>query len=189
MTDLIPEIPGVKELYGQSVHHCPYCDGWEHRDQHLAAFGNGSASVKLALTLRSWSRQVTACSHGASLSAADREILSKNKIGWREEMVIRLVPRDGKLGEIAFESGAPLACDALFFSADQCQQSKLPEMLGCRVDEDNCVQTSDKQGTRIHGLFLAGDADGEVQFAIVAAAEGAIAATAINTMLQEQDTT
>ena len=61
-------------------------------------------------------------------------------------------------------------------------------MLGCCVDEDKCVQTSDKQGTSIEGLFLAGDADGEVQFAIVAAAEGAIAATAINTMLQKQET-
>jgi thioredoxin reductase len=188
MADCVPEIAGVKELYGQSVHHCPYCDGWEHRDQRLAAFGNGSAAVKLALTLRGWSHQVTACSHGASLSSADRQSLQRNKIEWREEKVKRLVPKDGKLAEIEFESGAPLACDALFFSAEQWQRSNLPEMLGCCVDEDNCVQTSDKQGTSIEGLFLAGDADGEVQFAIVAAAEGAIAATAINTMLQKQDT-
>jgi thioredoxin reductase len=188
VTDCVPEIAGVRELYGKSVHHCPYCDGWEHRDQRLAAFGNGSAAVKLALTLRTWSQQVTACSHGAALSQIDRQILARNQINWREEKINRLVSKEGKLAEIAFESGPPLACDALFFSADQCQQSNLPEMLGCCVDEDNCVQTTDKQGTKIHGLFLAGDADGEVQFAIVAAAEGAIAATAINTMLQEQDT-
>jgi len=57
MIDRLPEIPGLRERYGSVVHHCPYCDGWEHRDQHLVALGEGRAAAKLAATLRGWSRE------------------------------------------------------------------------------------------------------------------------------------
>src|SRR3954463_13067635 len=68
MTDYLPEIPGLRELYGKSVHHCPYCDGWEHRGKHLVALASDSTAVKLALSLRVWSPQVTACSNGKPIS-------------------------------------------------------------------------------------------------------------------------
>jgi thioredoxin reductase len=80
-----------------------------------------------------------------------------------------------------------LECDALFFCSEQGQRSKLPLMLGCRCDDHGLIQTKKKQGTGVRGLFLAGDADGDVQLAVVAAAEGAIAATAINRELQDED--
>jgi thioredoxin reductase len=61
-------------------------------------------------------------------------------------------------------------------------------MLGCECDKNGMIKTAGKQGAGVCGMFLAGDADGDVQFAIVAAAEGAIAATAINRELQDEDT-
>jgi thioredoxin reductase len=67
------------------------------------------------------------------------------------------------------------------------QRSRLPCMLGCECDDNGLIRTKGKQGTGVCGLFLAGDADGDVQFAIVAAAEGAVAATAINRELQDED--
>jgi thioredoxin reductase len=89
--------------------------------------------------------------------------------------------------DIIFDGGSPLACEALFFGADQGQRSHLPELLGCKSDHDGLIQTDDKQRTSVDGLFVAGDAAGDVQFAIVAAAEGAIASVAINKMLTEQE--
>jgi thioredoxin reductase len=74
----------------------------------------------------------------------------------------------------------------LFFNTDQLQRSDLPEQLGCTLDDDQ-VQTGRKQRTSVPGLYLAGDADGDVQFAIVAAAEGATAGVAINRELQDED--
>ena len=76
----------------------------------------------------------------------------------------------------------------MFFNADRVQHSPLAKMLGCGTDGDEeVVRSEGKQHTCVDGVFVAGDADGDVQFAIVAAAEGAIAATAINTLLQKQD--
>ncbi len=67
------------------------------------------------------------------------------------------------------------------------QRSSLPTALGCECDEQGLIVTQGKQKVGVCGLFLAGDADGDVQFAIVAAAEGATAATAINRELQDED--
>ncbi len=118
-----------------------------------------------------------------------RRLLVVNAIACRQEQISRLVRYDGSPVEISFEKGEALSCDAIFFSADQYQRSKLPETLGCELDEDGLVRRDHKQHTRIDGVFVAGDAGGEVQLAVVAAAEGATAATAINKMLQQQNTT
>lgn len=185
--DELPVIPGFREFYGRSVHHCPYCDGWEHRDEGLVAFADGKGATELALELRTWSPRVTACSNGSALREKERQCLARNGIAYREDTISRFDGTDGSLLEIVFESGSSLRCDALFFSAGQCQRSPLAAMLGCDCDEKGLVQTGKKQESGIKGLFLAGDADGEVQFAIVAAAEGAVAATAINRLLQEED--
>jgi thioredoxin reductase len=187
MTDYLPKIPGLRELYGKSVHHCPYCDGWEHRGKHLVALASGSSAVKLAHSLRVWSPQVTACSNGKSISDKEKEELTSNGVDWREEKVSRLVEDQQGSIKMSFDVGSPLNCDAIFFGGDQGQRSPLAKVLGCETDEDDLIQTYEKQRTCVEGVFVAGDAAGDVQFAIVAAAEGAIAAVAINHMLQEQD--
>jgi thioredoxin reductase len=188
VVDLLPEIPNLGEFYGRSVHHCPYCDGWEHRDERLVAFGDKTKSVvKLASSLRSWSPHVTACTNGGRPSDEERDALERNGIALRKERVAGLNGIDGRLAEVLFERGQPLKCDALFFSSGQFQQSPLGTQLGVERDEREQLQTGKKQTTGINGLFLAGDADGEVQFAIVAAAEGAVAGVAINEALQEDE--
>jgi thioredoxin reductase len=188
VVDVLPDIPKLREFYGRSVHHCPYCDGWEHRDEHLMAFAETAKSAaKLALSLRTWSPHVTACSHGDRFDDAERASLAGSNVAFRQERIVDVRGKDGVLEELSFESGPPLRCDALFFSSDQFQRSALAEQLGVESDDDDRMRTGKKQNTGVRGLFLAGDADGEVQFAIVAAAEGAVAAVAINHVLQEDD--
>jgi thioredoxin reductase len=188
VVDVLPEIPGFREYYGQSVHHCPYCDGWEHRDQHLVAFCGDKPPIGLAMSLKTWSPHVTVCTNGCGVDDAGRAQLKLHDIACREEKVVRLQKASDGHMEVVFESGSALSHDAVFFNADRVQHSPLAKMLGCETEDDeDVVRTERKQKTCVEGLFVAGDADGDVQFAIVAAAEGAIAATAINSMLQKQD--
>jgi thioredoxin reductase len=185
--DALPPIANINDFYGVSVHHCPYCDAWEHRDKHLVAFGTGSSAVDLAVMLRSWSAKVTACTHGHAITGQDAARLLTHGIDHREQIVTNLRGSNGALEAVCFESGEPLSCDALFFSTPQGQRSALPRMLGCQCDDDGLIVSKRKQGSGVPGLFLAGDADGDVQFAIVAAAEGAIAATVIHRELLDED--
>jgi thioredoxin reductase len=188
LKDTLPDIENFKDFYGRSAHHCPYCDGWEHRDERLVAIGRGKAALGLALSLRTWSDRVTAILCGEALDDEDRKRAEHNRIAIHDGMPVRMEGREGRLARLHFAAGPPLECDALFFNTTPVQRSRLPCMLGCECDESGLILTKNKQGTGVCGLFLAGDADGDVQFAIVAAAEGAIAATAINRELQDEDT-
>lgn len=188
MCDEVPDLPGFRECYGATVHHCPYCDGWEHQQKHLLAFGKtAEKAVGLGVSLKGWSEKVTVLTNGHSLSDDQKARLSKNHIDYREEAVARLSHHGDKLLGVDFSTGGTLAADALFFNTAFSPQTDVPRALGCTFCEETDDGTHDKQRTNVPGLFLAGDADGDVQFVIVAAGEGATAAVAINRELQEED--
>ena len=93
--DNLPEIPGFQELYGKSVFHCPYCDGWEVRDQPLAIYGRGDRGLGLSLELTGWSRDLVLCTDGpAEIAPDDLARLDRNGIRVRDERVVRLEGQD-----------------------------------------------------------------------------------------------
>lgn len=188
VVDHVPEIEGIQSLYGRSVFHCPYCDGWEVRDQPLAVYGRGDRGRGLVLELTGWSRDLVLCTDGPSeLCKDDLDRLSRHAIIVREERIARLEGRGGVLERIVFANGDALARRALFFNTGQCQRSDLPAQLGCEFTHHGGVRTGDYETTNIPGLYVAGDASRLVQLVIVAAAEGSEAAFAINTALLKED--
>jgi thioredoxin reductase len=188
VVDNVPRIDGIKELYGRSVFHCPYCDGWEVRDQPIAIYGRGSRGLGLALELTCWSRDLALCTDGpCEIDEEGRLRLERNGITLREERVTRLQGRDGILEQIVFDTAAPLARRAMFFTTGQSQRSELAIRLGCELNEKGTVHTGKYETTHLPGLFVAGDASRAVQWVIVAASEGAEAAFAINTDLLRDD--
>jgi thioredoxin reductase len=188
VVDHVPEIDGLGPLYGRSVFHCPYCDGWEMRDQPIAVYGRGDKGLGLALELTQWSDDLLLCSDGPSqLSEEDLQRLARHKIQLREERIKRLEGADGALREIVFATGARAARTALFFSTGQHQRSDLAEKLGCEITEQGCIETGNYETTNVPGVYAAGDASRMVQLVVVAAAEGAQAAFAINQELLKED--
>jgi thioredoxin reductase len=186
--DELPDIAGLAELYGRSVHHCPYCDGWEWRDQPVGVYGRGDAAAGLALGLTVSTRDLVLCTDGpASHSDWMRERLETFDIRVREERVVRLEGREGRLDRIVFEEGAVEHRRALFFATGQRQASELPARLGCVFTEDGAVETGKCEATNVPGLYVCGDASREAQFVVVAAAEGAEAGMAINKALLEEE--
>jgi thioredoxin reductase len=186
--DNLPRIAGIEDLYGLSIFHCPYCDGWEFRDQPIAIYGQGARGVGLSLELTAWSRDLVLCTDGpADISDHDRERLARNGITIREERVTALEGHDGMLRCIRFDTGETLPRRALFFTTGQFQRSALAIRLGCEISDKGTVRTGKYESTHLRGLYVAGDASRAVQWVIVAAAEGAEAAFAINTDLIQED--
>jgi thioredoxin reductase len=187
VADSVPDIPGFRELYGVSVFHCPYCDGWEVRDRPLAVYGRGVRGLGLSLELTGWSRDLVLCTDGpAEIEADGLSRLARNGIAVREDRVVRL-EGDGALRQIVFDRGDPLPRHALFFTTGQTQQSQLALSLGCEFNKKGTVRTGKYESTHLRGLYVAGDASRAVQWVVVAAAEGAEAAFAINTDLLSED--
>ncbi len=188
VVDDLPAIDGLDAFYGRSIHHCPYCDGWEWRDQPVAIHGCGEEGLGLALGLTVWTRDLVLCTDGPSgLSAEELERLAHAGIELREEPIVRLEGRDGMLDRIVFSNGESLPRRALFLCSKQHQRSSLAANLGCQFNEKGAVDTGTCEATNIPGLYVAGDSSKEAQFVIVAAAEGAEAAMAINKSLLKDD--
>lgn len=187
VTDDLPAIPGVRECYGRSLFHCPYCDGWEWRDRRLVVLGQGLSGVKLALSLKTWSADVVLCTNGTRIVAQGRGRLERNAIRVRTEPIAELVHEDGRLHTIRFATGEPLASDAVFFTTGQHPQCDLAVKMGCVFNQRGTVDTGNLSETNVPGVFVAGDASRDAQFVVVAAAEGVKAAMAINQAMQKEE--
>ncbi len=187
--DPLPEVPGLAELYGISVHHCPFCDGWEVRDKPIALYCRGHAAVAFALKLQRWSADLVLLTDGpARLSAADRETLAAAGIDVRTKRIAALEAAHGKLARVRFADGETLPRAALFFASKPRQTSDLLAKLGVRFTKQGMARANRKQDTGVPGLYVAGDADRDVNLAVVAAAEGVKAAVAIHADLDAERT-
>lgn len=188
VVDVLPDIPGFRELYGHGVYHCPFCDAWEVRANTLVAYGGGKAGFGLACTLRSWTHDVILCLDGGEEPSEENLArLDRLEVKIRRERVQRLEDEEGHLARVVFHDGEPIPCAALFFATGQYQHSPLAERLGCRFNEKGTGITDYQERSNVPGVFLAGDASEDVQFVVVAAAEGAKAAIAIHKELLDED--
>ena len=89
-----PALEGLPALYGRSVFHCPYCDGWESRDRALAVYGRGKNGAGLALSLKTWSPDVTLLSNGhARLGPELQQVLATRRVAVDPSRIARLDPR------------------------------------------------------------------------------------------------
>lgn len=186
VTDHLPDLPGLREGWGTTVHHCPYCHGWEVRDQALADLipGGGDLAYHRGVLLRQWTPHLTLLTHGpAHLNTEQRAQLGHLGVLIDERPVTSW---DGHA--VTFQGGDSLSRDALFVTPRQAQRSTLPEQLGCVPVEQGPLAgivlrvTAATGLTSVPGVYAAGDMIGEQQL-VLSAASGARAAAAINTDL------
>lgn len=188
LSDRLPAIEGLQELYGTSVFHCPYCDGWEVRDKKIGLYARNRNGVELALSLLTWSNSVTYLTDGRFyLKPHETQLLKAHDIPIITEPIQKLQSAKGKLRNILFKNNKKQACDAMFFVNGYSQQSKLVEELGCTISKKKVVLTNRLQQANIAGVYVAGDAAKDMHFVVVAAAEGAKAAVNINKELQKEE--
>jgi thioredoxin reductase len=188
LADNLPQIEGFEELYGNSIFHCPYCDGWEVRDKKIGIYARNKNGVDLALSLLTWSPSVTYFTDGRnSLKPKQVELLSEHKIMVITTAIQKIQGENGKLRNILLKNKEKYPCDALFFVNGYTQQSDLARELGCLISRKRVAITNRLQQANIPGVYIAGDASKDMHFVVVAAAEGAKAAVTINKELQKED--
>jgi thioredoxin reductase len=154
-----PQIPGLEPLWGDSVFHCPFCHGWEVRDQPIAVLAGGEQADHLLHMLPNWSDDVV-------LVDPDRPIA-------------RLVAEDGKLAAIEFEDGETLPRTALLVAVTFHQRSDLHEQLGARTTERGFLEVDAMLATTAPGVYAAGDLTGQPQSVANAIASGFMAAAMV----------
>jgi thioredoxin reductase len=183
--DELPALEGIEALFGRSVHVCPYCDGWENRNAPVAVYGRGEKGANFASLLRQWTNDLVLCSDGETLEPDLTAKLAARGVGVNIKPIRRLEGVDGRLAAIVFADGERLGRQGLFFTTGQQPRSPLLEALGCTYDEKRGLIRDPDGRTSIAGVYVAGDVSRDVQLAVIAAAEGARAALAINKYLHE----
>jgi thioredoxin reductase len=189
MTDVLPAIPGLRELWGRGVYHCPYCHGWEIRDQPLALYGRGALGFHLAVLLHHWAPGPVLCTDGpAELDAAQLATLGQLGIRVLETPVAALESAPAGGLTVAFADEHRLAVAAVFARVPQQQRTDLAAQLGCAFTDDGVyVQTNGMGLTSVPGVYAAGDLTSPFQQVVAAAAAGAGAAAMLNNTLIFQD--
>jgi thioredoxin reductase len=151
-----PPLPGIEALWGRSVFHCAFCDGWEVRDRPLAFHGSGPGAVRSALVLAGWSNDVVLCTDGAPDPGG--ALLAAAGVRVRTEPIARLAGNDGRLAQIEFSHGPAERREALFVNTRRDQPNGLAAALGCDLTDAGTIVTDADGRTNVAGVYAAGDA-------------------------------
>ena len=188
MLDEVPDIPGFPDVWGTSAHTCPYCDGFEHRDERLAVLAAGARAEHLAVVLRQWSDDVVLLSNGPhGLTPAQLARLQAVGVRVVETPVAGFESDDGHLRCVGLADGQTLDRDALFFYVGWRPRNGVARALGCELREDGSIAVDSEQATTVDRVYAAGNSADPRALVPVAAGSGVTAAVAINARLSFED--
>ncbi|SDG93785.1 Thioredoxin reductase [Planococcus glaciei] len=176
-----PNIPDIEKYYGTSLFSCPYCDGWELRDQPLAVIADKSV-FELAKKVYTWSKDLIVFTNGEGrLELEDRERLVAKGIGVREEVIDGLEGENGQLRSVRLEDGTLIDRVGGFVTPLWSHNAQFGKELGCEENEYGGIKTDEYGRTNVWNVYAAGDASLIVPAQVViAAGEGSAAAIGVN---------
>ena len=188
VSDELPDIPGVRERWGKDLLHCPYCHGWEVRDQPLGVLGTHPMSVLHAQLVRQWSDDVAYFVHTNDLTPAEQTQLQARGIRIVRGEVARLVIDDGRLTGVELTDGQVIERTAVFVRPGNLPHADgLLAGLGCELDQAGFVTVDHTGATSTAGVWAAGNVSDPRAQVITAAGAGSAAAIAINADLIQDD--
>ncbi|MGT2531348.1 NAD(P)/FAD-dependent oxidoreductase [Streptomyces nojiriensis] len=196
LVDELPAVPGLAERWGRDVLHCPYCHGWEVRDEPVAVLATGPVSVHQAQMWRQWTDRTTLLAHTWELTEEDRELLAALGVAVVEGEVTGLaVGADDRLTGVTLAGGGAVECRALVVAPRFTARSGVLTGLGLpttALERDGrvigtCVESNAATGaTALAGVWAAGNVTAPMAQVAGAAAQGVQAAVAINADLIEE---
>lgn len=193
LKDELPSVPGVAERFGRDVIHCPYCHGWEVRDQAFGVLATTPMSVHQALIVSQWSKDVTLFLHTVAeseLTDDDLRRLAAAGVAVVPGEVSELAVEDDRLTGVRLADGSTHAREALFVAPRAVPQTGLLEKLGAELHETpfGAYPVVDPTGlTTVPGLWAVGNAMGFAEQVVNAASAGYRAGATINGELLMSD--
>jgi thioredoxin reductase len=179
--DEMPAMPGYRELWGKSIFVCPYCHGWEAQDRPFGALITSATMLEHALMFAGWSRDLIVFTNAeCEVSEAARARFKAAAIRVEERKIRALLEHNGRLQAVELADGEKVAREILFARPVQ-SQVPLVRSLNLALDEMGYVRVDEQsRKTSVPGVHAAGDLTTMKQSAIIAAADGMLAAVAIN---------
>jgi thioredoxin reductase len=188
LRDDLPDIDGVREMWGQGVAHCPYCHGYEVRGGRIGVIGGGNRGFTLhqAELLRLWSSDVEFFPHTVELTHAERERLTRWGVTVTDGRVKKL-EHVGHDIAVQIEDDRVAARSAVFVGPQFVPNDALLRELGCRPTSEGWIDVDGAGATSVGGVWSAGNVTDSPAQLIHAAAQGTRTGIAVNRALLEHD--
>ncbi|CAD0000528.1 NAD(P)/FAD-dependent oxidoreductase [Flavobacterium salmonis] len=185
--DLFPEIKGFAACWGISVLHCPYCHGYEVKNQKTAIVANGEMGFEYAKLISNWTKDLILCTNGKSeLTSEQTQILKKHAVLILEEELESFEHNDGYISNIVFKNGEKIDVKDIYARPAFKQHCSLPQILGCGLSDQGLIKVDLMQKTTVYGVYASGDATTQMRSVALAVSSGSFAGAAINKGLIEE---
>lgn len=156
--DIMPDIEGFSECWGISAIHCPYCHGYEVKNEVTGILANGDAAIHYSYLVGNLTKDLSIFTNGkASFTSEQMEALKKNSIQINELEIDRFQHNNGQVESILFKNGSEASLKAIYARVPFVQHSDIPESLGCELTDQGFIRVNELQHTNIAGVFACGD--------------------------------
>lgn len=184
--DILPDLPGLKERWGISVLHCPYCHGYELDQRPVGVLASGPMSFHQAMLVPDWGPTTLFTQGLFEPDTAQRSALQSRHVAIETEAIVELRGSRSELDSVVLADGRTRPISGLFLAPKTVPASDLAEQLGCTFVEGTTgpiIKVDDWQRTSVPGICAAGDAANPMANATIAAATGVMAAGATHQSL------
>jgi thioredoxin reductase len=185
--DLMPPIPGFAGCWGITVIHCPYCHGYEVKQEKTGIMSNGEIGFDFSKLVANLTTDLTLFTNGKStLSLEQQEKLQKHKIAVVETEIAGLEHRNGQLKQVLLKDGSTIPLKAMYAKIPFVQHCNIPVQLGCALTEQGYIAVDVLGRTSVPGVYAAGDNTAMMRAVSLAVAGGGMAGAGINKELVEE---
>jgi thioredoxin reductase len=185
--DVMPGIAGFSECWGVSVLHCPYCHGYEVKNEITGILGNGEYGFEFSKLISNWTKDLTLFTNGAStLTDEQKTELEKHSIKIVEKEIKELEHINGNLKNIIFKDGLKANIKAIYTRLPFKQNCTVAEQLGCQSTEDGYIKIDAFQKTTAKDVFACGDNATRMRTVANAVAMGTLTGMTVNKELIDE---
>ncbi|WP_343632887.1 NAD(P)/FAD-dependent oxidoreductase [Fluviicola sp.] len=186
--DIMPEIKGAADCWGISMIHCPYCHGYEVRNEKTGIHANAEVAFEFSKLINNWTKELTVFTNGQSTLLPEKASTMKaHGIDINEQEIEAFEHTGGYLNKVRFKDGSSVELKAMYVKLPFVQHSDLPEKLGCAFSEHGYIEVDKFQKTTVPGVYACGDNVTPMRSVANAVAAGTLAGAMLNRELIDDD--
>lgn len=186
--DIMPDIKGFSECWGISVIHCPYCHGYEVKNERTGILANGDFAFHYAQLINNWTKDLAVFTNGKStLTQEQTDKINKHNVPIIEKEIAYLKHENGNVQQIVFKDNSIFDLKAIYSRPDFEQHCKIPEMLGCELTEQGLLKVDMFQKATVKNVFACGDNASPMRSVANAVATGSLVGAMVNNGMIEEE--
>jgi thioredoxin reductase len=179
--DRLPGIEGIHSCWGISILHCPYCHGYEVKNENTGILGNGEAGFDLAKLISNWTNDLTFFTNGANeLTAEQLAQLERHQIKVVIKEIKQFEHSNGYLKNIIFNDGTKSDVKVMYSTTSFEQHCEFLKSLGCELTAEGYIKIDAFQETTVKGVFACGDNSTRMRTVANAVAAGTATGIAVS---------